>query len=176
MEPDVKAPFTFNVFKHHIEWLRMFLNEKIGEVVDEFQMGNNLMSDYYLGELSVRDVQDEIESKLKKQHVWERSRYCDYIKKAGKNYQTVLLSDGSVWTLLIGEANHVHIHPARHSPHTIRARMLTLKTAMLYRKYMGEELSLAHVNKVRVQYLNASPVKQIGAHLRFVFSMIQDKL
>ena len=173
---DVRPPFTFNVFKHHIEWFREFLKEPGVEVVDEFQKGNNLMSDYYLGELSVCEIQDEIESKLRKQNTWERNQYRDYITKAEKDYQNVVLSDGSIWTLLIGDANYIHIHPARYSPHTIRARMLTLKTAMLYRKYIGEVLSLADINKVRSQHLHVSPVKHIGAHLQFVFSLIQKML
>ena len=52
----------------------------------------------------------------------------------GGGYGLVTLpADGSVWTLRLGVADgrYVHLHPGRHTPHTVRVNAATLKTAVM---------------------------------------------
>ncbi len=174
-------PFIFNPFKHHIGWLRRLLAEDASRLdyymENYFLKGNNLLSDYYFGPLGIDQVISEIKTQLLGMDVLEKNDYLAWIDNSPGKYQLVSLSDQSTWTLLKGEEKYIHIHPARSSKHTIRVRMLTLKTVLLYKwLYNKEKPDTVIVNSIRTKYLKESPVKNVGGHFIRFYMLLNDHI
>ena len=74
----------------------------------------------------------------------------------------------SRWVLRRGTepGRHVHVHPARWAPHTLRVRANVLKTAVMVLAhasvYGGDPRDVARINAVRRQYLGLSPIKELA--------------
>jgi hypothetical protein len=70
------------------------------------------------------------------------------------------------------EERYVHIHPGRYSPHTIRVKANTLKTAIALsvwmKVYNHREINLELLNHVRREILAASPVKSLEGTEGFI--------
>lgn len=123
--------------------------------------------DVYLGKLSPRSIADEIIYKLKQSGSDSISKFSSWLYETAKDYRLLTVSDESIWTIRLSnnKKRYVHIHPGRYSPHTIRVKALTLKTAIASAilSTKGEELELNIINKIRVSILNAPPLKSINA-------------
>jgi hypothetical protein len=84
------------------------------------------------------------------------------------DYQLVKLKDKSIWTLGLGAdaERYVHIHPGRYSPHTIRVKATTLKTAILVlcSEIIGEikTIETQTINQIRKRYLDEPPLKSFS--------------
>ena len=123
--------------------------------------------DLYYGSYSPVEIAKQIVEKLKSESVKELSDYESWLYKNGKDYQTMVLNDYSVWALRHGEESrrYVHIHPGRYSPHTVRVKALTLKTAIcalaLLNVKSTSEFDVNLINEARKKFLNASPLKQL---------------
>ncbi|MFN0204496.1 MAG: hypothetical protein ACKVTZ_23455 [Bacteroidia bacterium] len=168
----ISKPIKYNLWKHHFSYLysqlELWINSQ--DFGNQYFMsilptlGNSQM-DMYVGKLSPQEVGEEICEKLPSSYVKEESVYLKWLAE-NNNYQNIQLSDGSVWTLLAGNETerHIHIHPARHSVHTLRVDANTLKTtvlALVASNIEQKSIDLAQVNQLRVQHLGLSPIKKI---------------
>jgi hypothetical protein len=171
----VPEPVLFNTLKHHAGFLaglirdfdisrpenRIILKESVNAI------GKSQM-DLYTGSLPPEQIAGEITDYLEKNRLLDESAYLSRLRSE-KPYLLTRLSDTSVWVLLPGriKGRHVHIHPGRHSPHTIRVRSETLKSVIailcLCSRFGKDPLDINSVNQARVEILGLSPVRDISA-------------
>jgi hypothetical protein len=124
--------------------------------------------DLYTGELTPGMIALQIIKLLQENGNYKKDQYLNYIGVQSTDYQTLQISDTSVWVLRLGEQEerYIHMHPGRYSPQTIRVKANTLKTAIALsiwiKVYDHRELTLALLNLVRKEILAASPVKSLS--------------
>lgn len=174
MHQRASAPFIFNAQKHHAGFLKNLVYEatksglRKAELLAIIQKIGNSMIDIYYGALSIDAIITEIRNHLVEGDHFERDKFETYIHQAQAAYVNIVISDTSVWTLLIGNDHecYIHIHPARKSPYTLRVRALALKTALILNIYYSSTLESGDlvllVNEVRQNFLNESPIKNIS--------------
>ena len=190
----VPEPILFNSLKHHAgyvaEFIRSFsdtfrpagnmpgspgVKESFGDF--EAEAGKRLREelliigksqmDLYTGRLSPGRIAEEITGYLKSKDLLNKEKYLGNISRTHLSFMETRLSDYSVWVLLPGKipGRHVHIHPGRHSPLTIRVRSETLKTAIAVlcycSRYGKDHSDLDTINKARTKLLELSPVKEV---------------
>ena len=166
----LEPPFLFNAWKHHKSYINDLVKSAKSKQWDGsklkpyLQVIGNSMIDLYFGELTAIQIGNEIKEKLISRNCWEEQSYARFIDRSSGKYRQLTLSDGSNWTMLWGrEVNrHVHIHPSRSSPFTIRVRALALKSAILlliYHQDYDRNNLIPLLNEVRINFLGASPLK-----------------
>ncbi len=173
MDPLIPEPFLLNPFKHHSGFLKSFIlkHQNLELTKNELapyllKMGN-CMIDLYFGDLKIPDIIGEITTLLKHDEIFDKEAYVHYLKSHPKSYWNIKLSDGSEWTLLIGDddSRYIHIHPARGSKHTVRVRAIALKTALIMKLFHADELDQIDMvfltNRIRNNYLDESPIKNL---------------
>jgi hypothetical protein len=169
----VPLPTKFNCWKHHA----LFIKNEIELIDSEDQLAqlNGAMlkigesqMDLYHGYLSPKEIANQTINFLASNFLKTKSKYLTWLRKDKDDYQSIILNDKSVWTLRLGdeEKRFVHIHPGRYSPHTVRVKALTLKTAvcvLVHSKLKHHsEFNVDFINEVRIKYLNASPIKSVN--------------
>ena len=165
----LSAPFLFNAAKHHIGFVKEFIDQSRsgGRSIEDINhqlisIGKSVIDIYY-GSLTQIEIAQEILNHLKVLNFYDLVPYRQFISP--QKYKTLKLSDGSGWTLIMGkiQESYIHIHPSRGSLHTIRARALALKTAILLMIFYSDKLKKVSkvelVNEVRGKYLGESPIK-----------------
>jgi hypothetical protein len=192
---NVTEPILFNSLKHHAGYVAEFIRKfsdtfrpackmpessGIKEFCCDFEaeagkrlreelliIGKSQM-DLYTGRLSPGRIAEEITGYLKSKDLLKKEKYLGGISQTHLSFMEIRLSDSSVWVLLPGKipGRHVHIHPGRHSPLTMRVRSETLKTAitvLCYCNRFGKDHSdLDVINKARTKLLELSPVKEVN--------------
>jgi len=164
----IHEPFLFNPLKHHLGFIREFINLNIDKNVSDLQdltkdlkhLGTSVM-DIYTGSLTIRKILNETEVFLKQKNILSRETYSVWAGLNMKCFRIISLSDGSQWTLKFhpNPLRFVHVFPARNSQHTFRVKSNTLKSALVYTIIIGKDLVTgADLNKVR-PLLGLSPVK-----------------
>jgi hypothetical protein len=167
-------PIAFNCWKHHLGYVRdIFLNQSnytssetfIREVI---QFIGESQFDFYKGTLDVHAVSNEVIIFLESINALNMVDYKLFIQSDGKDYKCISLSDGSNWTLRLGQSEdrYVHIHPSRHSKKTIRVKSSTLKTVyafLFYYRLNNDEISVEKVNFVRTRFAKLPPLKPASA-------------
>ena len=191
----VPEPLLFNCLKHHAgyvaEFIRSFddparpavkkpgspgIKDHCGKF--EAETGKRLREeliiigksqmDLYTGRLSPGRIAEEITVYLKSKDLLKKEKYLSRISEASSSFIETRLSDSSVWVLLPGKmpGRHVHIHPGRHSPLTMRIRSETLKTAIAVlcycNRYGKDHSDLDVINEARTKLLELSPVKEVN--------------
>lgn len=170
MNEKFQVRVTFNTYKHHFKFLlnqiQIWQNQEWKQVDTKLiGIGENLL-DFYIGELTVENICDECIHFFKSLNVTDKVAFTKWLYPL--EYRKIALSDTSEW--IIKEGNNpnlfVHIHPAKHSPQTVRVRASTLKTVlavMIKSGSISEQMSenLQTVNKIRTEYLRLSPVKSL---------------
>jgi hypothetical protein len=169
----VPLPIHFNCWKHHAG----FIKERIKAIHSEKDMGTLRSSllkigesqmDLYLGKFSPEEISNQSIAMLKREKILSLEHYKKWLSKDGKDYQLISLKDKSIWTLRLSEnqKRYIHLHPGRYSPHTIRVKATTLKTAILVLclEQVGEIKSFETetVNNVRKKYLDEPPLKSLS--------------
>ncbi|HKI87759.1 MAG TPA: hypothetical protein VKA38_01945 [Draconibacterium sp.] len=170
MNTEIPVPITFNPQKHHFaflkkqlqKWRKMNWEEIRPELLN---VGSNLL-DFYFGKLPVERICAECIDFLQKNNLTEKD---DFFAWSGLlEYRKIELSDHSFWVVKKGldPIRFVHIHPAKQSPHTLRVRATTLKTVLALQIHsvpIQKEMkkNLEQVNKIRVKYLQLSPIKSL---------------
>jgi hypothetical protein len=164
----IPEPFLFNPLKHHLGFIREFINLKIDEPGAETSdlsrelkhLGTSVM-DVYTGSLSIKSITREFEEYLIHKGILEIDQYSNWVGIGMNCFKIIPLSDGSQWTLKYhnNKLRFVHLFPARNSQHTFRVKANTLKSALLYYIIIGKDLVTGDdLNKVR-PLLGLSPVK-----------------
>lgn len=166
----IPEPFQFNPLKHHLEYIRQFVSERIVSenktdmsllLKDLSHIGTSVM-DVYSGTLGVNSILDEILKSLESQQLNSALSFGKWTGKGFFDYRKMLLSDGSEWALKyhVDKKRYVHLFPAREGPYTFRIKANTLKSAVLYSIIIGKDfISGEDLNKAR-ELLGLSPVKE----------------
>ena len=124
--------------------------------------------DLYLGKFLAEEISNQIIKTLKREKIFSFEDYKKWLYKNGKEYQLITLKDKSIWILRLGEKEqrYIHIHPGRYSPHTIRVKATTLKSAIMILciEQLGEieSINTESVNQIRKKYLNETPLKSLS--------------
>jgi hypothetical protein len=169
----VPAPLLMNCWKHHGPTVLARIDAAVagGEAAVRalparlLQLGDALM-DLYLGRLPLATIAAEVLAQLRARAVLEPAAFADWVGSGG-GYRTLELSDGSRWVLRASPVagRHVHIHPARHSPHSIRAVANAFRSAIVAlawaRQRGGDPFDVALYNDAR-RLLELPPVGSIG--------------
>ncbi len=168
----VPVPLLFNCLKHHAGYIARFISRfssrSLPLLKEHLSAIGKSQMDLYTGNLEPHEISLEIKDFLHARKLLDEESYLQWLAASGVKYRETKLSDESVWVLLPGKiaGRHVHIHPGRYSPFTIRVRSETLRTAiavLIYcRLHGGNCHSLAVVNEAREGLLDLSPVKEVS--------------
>ena len=170
----ISSPFNLNCWKHHAGFIAKQIkkskNEKELKNISSLllRIGESQM-DLYLGELTPIEITEFTRRLLLRKKIYEYEPYKQWLFSEGKEYRLITLLDNSSWALRLSNLrkNYVHIHPGRYSPHTIRVRALTLKTAICVLAYINSNknhsLNLETINFARKKYLKSEPVKALSS-------------
>ncbi|MBN9296028.1 MAG: hypothetical protein J0I41_03405 [Filimonas sp.] len=170
----------FHAFKHHLHTIVAWLDEhryqwNIDVKLQIMSFGNSQL-DFYMGNLSVQDIKGEVLKRLEEENIAEKKDYESWVNDNG-GYRTVMLSDGSEWTLrYVIQADYVHIHPARYAKHTIRVKANALKTCVCFLLLNKEAIVFSNemINYYRGRFLQLPPVNlnETHAEMEAVYKML----
>jgi hypothetical protein len=178
------APILFNALKHHRGYLQQLIRYTPASL-PPLALRRLLLPigaaqlDFYTGPLATDELTIEVKELLHQQGKLLQDDYTAWIS-SHKGYRLICLSDHSQWVLRVGHlpGHWVHLHPARYSPHTIRLKAYTLKTALaLAILHPQQALSLCKdvvaVNSVR-HHLQLPPLsaRQLQAGLQEVLQLL----
>lgn len=169
---NISKPVLLNCWKHHAGFIRSKIKQyrknpetHLDTLRSEiFLIGESLM-DLYLGELTPKQIADSTIHFSRQNKIFNIEDFKEWLKEEKTDYRIIQLGDRSKWTLRLGrkEDRYIHIHPSRYSPHTLRVRSTSLKSAILIRvltkQYSGNKL--ATLNAIRKEYLNLPPLKSL---------------
>lgn len=167
----IPLPILFNPLKHHLSFIREYIsgNQKSEGQTDNLtiirdlkHLGGSLM-DIYSGSLSPVEVIEEIMKFLKTNNLTKKDLFSVWTGKNPKDFKTIKLSDGSEWVLKYfnDEMRYVHPFPARFSPHSLRVKANTLKSAILYLIFKDKDFVTAEdLNSARA-FSGLSPIKDV---------------
>jgi hypothetical protein len=175
----VPPPVLFNCLKHHLGYIREYIfgtaqSKNMELLSSQLLLIGESQMDLYLGELTPGEIALQMIKLLQENGNYVKNQYLNYISLQSTGYQTITINDTSVWVLRLGEQEerYVHIHPGRYSPHTIRVKANTLKTAIALsvwmKVYNHREINLELLNHVRREILAASPVKSLEGTEGFI--------
>ena len=164
---DINPPVTLNPYKHHLRFLR----EKIFEwqkkdwedVFREIQLVGNNLTDLYYGSLTIKEIGNQFLKLIREHHIDSPETLMEWLDSGG--YQKTVLSDSSIWIIRKGEdpARYLHIHPAKYSPFTIRAKAPALKTVLALNVLRAglRAPDINEINRIRIEKLSLSPIKTL---------------
>lgn len=125
--------------------------------------------DLYFGHYSPLKISEQILGYLHQNKIFLLDKYSKWLSRDRNDYELIGLKDKSIWTIRLGEnvERYVHIHPGRYSPHTVRVKATTLKTAILILIFgrIGEfkVIETETINQIREKYLNEPPLKSFSS-------------
>ncbi len=167
-------PVLYNAWKHHAAWVRARITAAVASGpagVDSLAaelviVGTSLM-DLYTGQLAADEVARQVLAQLEADGRLAPEPFAEWLDGQGGYGLVTLPSDASVWALRLGPAGgrYVHLHPGRHTPHTVRVNAATLKTAVLAHAVAGitggSAFDVTVVNEARRRYLDLPPVPDL---------------
>ncbi|HEY1014182.1 MAG TPA: RidA family protein [Herpetosiphonaceae bacterium] len=166
----VDPPLLLNGWKHHARWalaevgrLSATGERGLAELPAALLAIGASQMDVYLGRLAPAAIGAELLMALGERGLAEPAAYRRWLEAQG-GYATLPLSDGSRWVLRWGErpGRYIHLHPARHSPLTLRARAPLLKLALAALAWTavhgGDPRELGRINAARRELLGLQPV------------------
>lgn len=165
----IPEPILFNPLKHHLGFIKEFINQKsdgntgidqAGLVRELKHLGTSVM-DVYTGSLSVMDICMEVCNIMKEKSLDEKQRFAQWTGTGKNDFRIIPLSDGSQWAAKYSDniRRYIHIFPGRGSRNTFRVKSNTLKSALLYYIIIGKDFITGDdLNRVR-PLLGLSPVK-----------------
>jgi hypothetical protein len=167
-------PIAFNCWKHHLGFIKKSLSNQTNYsksesfILDVIQFLGESQFDLYTGTLNEVKISEEVIHHLKSVNALDFINYNVWLNSDGNDYKCISLSDGSNWTLRLGQGDdrYIHIHPSRHSKKTQRVKNSTLKTAYAYLFYYGissDEVLIEKVNFVRRKFVKLPPFKPTSA-------------
>jgi hypothetical protein len=164
----IPEPFLFNPIKHHLGFIKEFINMNIDKSrSDNISLNRDLkhigrsVMDIYTGSLPVRNICIETGEYLLQKNITGKESFSVWAGTKNECFRIIRLSDDSQWTLKFhnNPQRFVHIFPARNSRYTFRVKSNTLKSALIYNIIIGKDLVTGDdLNKVR-PLLGLSPVK-----------------
>ena len=163
-------PIAFNCWKHHLGYIKSVLNSNdlnSGShlnIQETIQLIGESQVDFYYGSLDPNSISNQIISQIESKIALNIHDYKEWISSEGSDYKNIFLSDGSNWTIRLGQSDerYIHIHPSRYSKKTIRVKSSTLKTVIAYFYQYGfidDQLTAEKVNRVRHKIVKLPPFK-----------------
>lgn len=172
----VRAPVLLNCWKHHagfalaqIDYFQHQGPEQLPALVEALRVVGSAQMDWYYGPASPAQIGTAILRWLTAHGYQDPAAYAAWLHAHG-GYHTVTLDSFSTWVVRWGEQDgyHVHLHPARYAPHTLRLRAPLLKVAigvMVWAGiYGGDVLDLVLINHVRQTLFALAPIPQLHQH------------
>jgi DNA-binding ferritin-like protein (Dps family) len=168
---NIPEPLLFNPLKHYLTFIKEFVSSRsltindpaLKELTREMKHLGTCVMDIYTGELPQENIFKEIMEFLEINDLKERNVYKAWTGTDFDDYRIITLSDTSQWTLKYHnhETRYVHIFPARSSPHSLRVKANTLKSAILYILIFGKDyVSEDDLNAARA-LAGLSPVREV---------------
>ena len=119
----------FHHFKHHLGYIKTWMSDNTGnsspETITTIKTLGGSQLDMYCGHLSVDCILEEVSVYLHGEGINDIIEYNQWIDN---DFKLCTLSDSSCFTLrFINHEKFVHIHPARHAPHTLRIKANALR-------------------------------------------------
>jgi hypothetical protein len=173
-ELSVATPFLINALKHHLGFIRTFIDYhrrsagKKSLFYSELLKIGNSVTDIYCGSLSIVEIVESVELQLKTSDSLSRNRFRKFIRESRKNFRNIEVRDGSVWTLLLAadQGRYLHLHPERSSAFIVRVKANALKTAIVIKTFYSDDCFhdylLNTISEVRVKLLGQSPIKDLN--------------
>lgn len=158
--PEIPPPVAFCCWKHHLKWIIDGITG-LRSMPDGFGVAENVIGsiggsllDMYVGDMLPVDIASEILNHPLMCRQLNSGSFTEWILQDGKNYRCLTISDGSRWTLRVGNypGRYVHIHPGRNSAQTFRFRSANLRVAIAFRLLFGwdeTDYSKLMLNKAR---------------------------
>lgn len=182
-EYNVPSPLTFNPLKHHLPYIRDFVNLNIRLTAEREwnssevrkmlkHLGTSVM-DVYNGPLHLSRIFAEILDYLEARKLLSGNSFASWAGTGFSSFRIISLTDKSDWILKYNdnEKRYVHIFPAKKSPHTFRIKSNTLKSAILYLIMEGKDyVTRDDLNRARA-ITGLPPVKNVE-ETRAVMEMI----
>jgi hypothetical protein len=176
METNYSVPLqiSLNCWKHHAGFIKKQI-ESIRNINELEKLKTHMLKtggsqmDLYIGKYSPQKIYNQILDTLHQNKIFESQQYKNWLLKEEKYYRHIELKDKSIWILRLGDdiSRYIHIHPGRYSPHTIRVKATTLKTAvfLLFFEQLGEIKSFETetVNQIRRKFLKEPPLKSFAS-------------
>jgi hypothetical protein len=172
----IPKPILFNCWKHHLGFIKKELNtikvkdeKDIKDFVKRINIMGNSLTDLYIGLISAGEITNYILKEIDNLNLIEESSYKNWLHNENRDYKIIKLPDDSTWTLRYGneKERYIHIHPARYSVYSVRVKSISLKTAsllfLMIKQFGGSTEDINIINKLRVKYLKASPLKTISS-------------
>ncbi len=167
---ELPKPIALNCWKHHLGFVKHLLKNQTNYSRSEIfireiiQFIGESQFDFYTGTLDAYSIAEEVISQMKLLNSLNLTDYKAWIYSEGSDYKCISLSDGSNWTLRLGQSDdrYIHLHPSRHSKKTIRVKNSTLKTVYAFLFHYGlsdAEISIEKVNYVRNKFVKLPPFK-----------------
>jgi hypothetical protein len=176
----IPEPFVFNPLKHHLGYIKDFINSRIDgtsagdtDLVRELRHIGTSVMDVYTGPLTITAICAEIHRSLSEKKLLQIESFAQWTGIKRNSYKIMILSDNSRWTLKFHKDDHRYVHffparnPCRYGMHNVstgiatafRVKSNTLKSALLYIIMIGKDLVTADdLNRVR-PLIGLSPVK-----------------
>jgi len=138
-----------------------FSHLKIHEIIE--YIGNTNV-DFYYGSLDPNNISNQIISRITAEIDLNIDNFKEWVRSIDSDYKEIILSDGSSWTIRLGQIDNrfIHIHPSRYSKKTIRVKSSTLKTAVAFFYNYGfsaENISVEKINYIRHKIVKLPPFK-----------------
>ena len=117
--------------------------------------------------MNIPEISEFCIKSLKENHRFDKLDYINWIKQNPDLYREINLPDHSIWILKIGTVKdrHIHIHPGRNVPYTVRVKANILKTAYLANLFAMKNhqspMNIDLINTLRNDVLGLSPIKFI---------------
>lgn len=170
MEFPTPKPILFNFWKHHLSFLldeiRNYQRKTDYQALrSSMKLIGNSTTDLYTGKMNIPEISEFCIKKLKENNRFEKSSYIKWINQNPEYYREMVFPDHSIWILKIGteKDRHIHIHPGRNVPHTVRVKANILKTAFLTNliafKDHQSAMDVNLINTLRNDVLGLSPIK-----------------
>jgi len=168
---DIPVPLLFNPLKHHLGFIRHFIEENAreykksgdGPVIKELKHIGGSVMDIYSGELAYPEICDELLCFLNTKKLADMEKFISWAGQDPNDFKTIYLSDRSQWVFKYyeNEERFVHSFPARFSPHSFRIKANTLRSAILYQIFIGKDyITEENLNTARA-IGGLSPVKDV---------------
>lgn len=163
-------PIAFNCWKHHLRFIKDSLEKNeifntshlnIHEIIQHIGVSN---VDFYYGELDPEVISKEIIGGIESEIVINLQNFEDWLKVDGADFKCLAISDGSNWTVRMGQSKerYIHIHPSRHSKKTVRVKSSTLKTVIAYFFNFGlndNQITSEKLNQIRNKFVKLPSLK-----------------
>lgn len=162
---EIAEPFLFNIWKHHLQAIRQLRASRIerNELLEAIATIGARTHDIYVGALGVDEIAEQLGAQLKEQDAFELDAFQAWLGPT--EHRSLTIGDESVWILRLGEVSgrHLHVHPARHTPDSVRFNAPVWRTATLAFFTFDDrnECDLEAINQLRKDELDLSPIAQL---------------